>query len=189
MVWCRSGSNVSTSIIHHCHYYYYVWYGNCSITLPLLSLKHTHTYTHTVLLSYLYSNNNATDRRPRPRLTTSEEDRRIRRAPTETRFTTATAIREALQLQVSVTTVRRRLHEVGIHHRVPAAKERLTAEHRAGRLAFANRHVGKGLDFWSRVVFTDEKTFNSTNHGRLRVWRENNTRCIITLLCATLTQV
>ncbi|KAK4314977.1 hypothetical protein Pmani_013760 [Petrolisthes manimaculis] len=115
-------------------------------------------------------------KRPRPRVTTPEEDVRIRRAPTETRFTTATAIREALNLNVSATTVCRRLHEAGIHHRAPATKERLTAAHRAGRLAFANQYVGHDLDFWSRVVFTDEKTFNSFNHGRLHVWRENNTR-------------
>ena len=118
-----------------------------------------------------------TAKRPRPRLTTPEEDERIRRSPTETLFTTATAIREALNLQVSTTTVRRRLHEAGIHHRVPARKERLTAAHRAGRLAFANEYVGHDVEFWSRAVFTDEKTFSSFNHGRLHVWRENNTRC------------
>ncbi|KAG7166725.1 putative Transposable element Tc1 transposase-like 43 [Homarus americanus] len=54
--------------------------------------------------------------------------------------------------------------------------QRLTAEHRAGRLA--NQHVGEGFDFWSRVVFTDEKTFSSSNHGRLHVWTENSTSCI-----------
>ena len=117
-----------------------------------------------------------TARRPRSWVTTPEENERILRAPAETRFTTATAIREALHLQVSATTVRRRLHEAGLHHRVPARKERLTAAHRAGRLDFANQHIGHDLNFWSRAVFTDEKTFSSFNHGRLHVWRENNTR-------------
>lgn len=130
------------------------------------------------IFTYLYLNETFTPtaRRPRSRVTTPEEDERIRRAPTETRFTTATAIREALNLDVSATTVRRRLHEAGIHHRVPATKERLTAAHRAGRLAFANQYVGHDFNFWSRVVFSDEKTFSSFNHGRLHVWRENNTR-------------
>ena len=122
---------------------------------------------------YLNETFTLTARRPRPRLTTPQEDERIRRARTETHFTTAPAITEVLNLQVSATRVGRRLHKAGIYHRVPARKEQLTAAHRAGRLAFANQYVGHNLDFRSRAVFTDEKTFSSFNH----VWRENNTRC------------
>ena len=85
-------------------------------------------------------------------------------------------MRENLQLRVSATTVRWRLNAGGIHHEVPAIKERLTEEHRAARFAFAQEHVGKDLEFWSNVIFTDEKTFASTNHGRLHMWRPNNTR-------------
>lgn len=107
-----------------------------------------------------------TAKRPRSQVTALKEDERIWRAPAETRFTTATAIRETLHLQVSATTVRRCLHETGIHHRVPARKERLTAAHYAGRLDFANQHIGHDLNFWLRAVFTDEKTFNPFSHGR-----------------------
>ena len=77
------------------------------------------------MLVYLYVNETftLTAKRLRPRLTTPEEDERIRRAPTETSFITATEIREALNLQVSATSVRRRLHEAGIQHKVLVRKE------------------------------------------------------------------
>ena len=47
---------------------------------------------------------------------------------------------------------------------MPAVKEKLTDVHRANRLLFAQQYVGEGLDYWSRVIFTDEKTFCSTAH-------------------------
>ena len=90
---------------------------------------------------------------------------------------------DQLQLQVSADTIRRRLHGAGIHHRIPAKKETLTNAHREGWLAFARQHVDKELDFWSRVVFTDEKTFRSSDHGRKHVWRMDNTRyCLMSSL-------
>lgn len=91
-------------------------------------------------------------------------------------FTNAVATRERLRLDVSLTTVRRRLHKAGIHHRVPAVKGKLTAQHREWRLRFAEQYVGEDLNFWARVLFSDKKTFNSTNHGQLHCWRHNNTR-------------
>ena len=131
-------------------------------------------------------------RRPPPRRTTRQHDDNIIRAAEEDPFTNVVAIRERLQLDVLAMTVRRRLHEAGIHHRVEAGiyhrveagihhrvlpkKESLTEQHRAGRLAFAQRYVGEDLEFWSRVVFTDEKSFSSTSHGRMLNWRPNNTR-------------
>lgn len=80
-------------------------------------------------------------------------------------FKPATEIMEEIGLQVSMSTVRRRLHAEGIHHRAPAKKERLTDAHRTARVAFAQEYVAKDMEFWERTVFTDEKTFNSSCHG------------------------
>ncbi|KAK4310713.1 hypothetical protein Pmani_017742 [Petrolisthes manimaculis] len=44
---------------------------------------------------------------------------------------------------------------------------------------FTNAHAIRDrlqLDFWSRVVFTDEKKFTSTNLGKIQICRTNNTR-------------
>lgn len=119
--------------------------------------------------------NNRPKGRP-PRKTTAEQDRRIVEAAENSPMKNAVALREELQLDVSAETVRRRLHAEGIHHRTPATKQLLTARHREGRLRFAEAHVQEDLDYWARVIFTDEKTFSSTSHGKLHCWRKNNTR-------------
>ncbi|KAG7177314.1 putative Transposable element Tc1 transposase-like 18 [Homarus americanus] len=100
-----------------------------------------------------------------------EEDAAIIVAIQNNPFSNAGAIREALHLDVCAQTVRSRLLEAGIQRRVSAIKERLTDQHRTGRLQFAQQYVGEDLEFWSRVVFTDEKTFASTNHGKIHMWR------------------
>lgn len=116
-------------------------------------------------------------KRPGPsRRTTPEQDQAIIDAVEAGPFTNAVAVKEQLGLHVSADTVRRRLHEREVHHRTPAIKETLTDRHRENRLLFAQQHGDKGMDFWSRVIFTDEKTFRSTNHGRLHCWRRDGTR-------------
>lgn len=92
--------------------------------------------------------------------------------------TNAVAIRESLHLDVSNMTVRRVLHEAGLHRRTPAKKEFLTDQHREGRLRFAQQYVDRPEDFWKRVIWTDEKTFSS-GHGRRHCWRRDNTRVSI----------
>ncbi|KAK3891030.1 hypothetical protein Pcinc_005062 [Petrolisthes cinctipes] len=62
-----------------------------------------------------------------------EEDERIIQAAVAQPFINAAAIMTDLGLEVSNTTVRRRLHSAGLHHRVPAMKEHLTDVHRNTR--------------------------------------------------------
>ncbi|KAG7156759.1 putative Transposable element Tc1 transposase-like 34, partial [Homarus americanus] len=80
------------------------------------------------------------ERRPRPRLTTRDEDATIIVAIQNNPFSNAVAIREALHLDVCAQTIRSCLHEAGKQHRVPA------------------QYTREDPEFWSRVVFTDEKT-------------------------------
>ncbi|KAG7157171.1 uncharacterized protein LOC121880276 [Homarus americanus] len=71
-----------------------------------------------------------------PRKTTAADDQRIVDAATQSPLTNVVTIREQLQLDISAETVRRRLHEVRIHHRTPAIKEKLDS-HPTARLQFA----------------------------------------------------
>jgi len=73
-------------------------------------------------------------------------------------------------------TVNRRLIEAGLKSQIAAVKDILTDEHRAGRLAFARPYVNHPIDFWRRVIFTDEKSWSSSSHGRVRVRRLKNDR-------------
>lgn len=117
--------------------------------------------------------------RPRsgaPKKTSRDQDQRIVAAMAETPINTAVALRNQLQLQVSVYTVRKRLHNSGVHHRTPAKKPKLTEAHRMARLRFAQRYVNEDMQLWGSVVFSDEKTLCSSTHGRQHCWRQNGTR-------------
>lgn len=107
---------------------------------------------------------------------TAAVDQRILAAVAENPMTNAVALRDDLQLQVSVCTVRNRLHKAGVHHRIPAKKEKLTERHRLDRLRFAQRYVQEDMQFWGRAIFSDEKTFSSSTYGRHHCWRPNGTR-------------
>ncbi|KAK4306642.1 hypothetical protein Pmani_021536 [Petrolisthes manimaculis] len=96
-----------------------------------------------------------------PRKTTRAKDEVIRQSSKRNPFT----LQSDLQLYITARTVRKRLHEAGIHHRIPAIKEFLTDTHCQNRLQFALEHEYNGLDFWSRVIWSDEKSFCSTSHG------------------------
>lgn len=112
----------------------------------------------------------------RPRETTPAQNEAIREGAAADPFTNAVAIREQLQLEVTPRTVRKRLHEAGIHYRTPAVKEKLSVRHREHRLRFAQLYADQDLDYWGRVVWSDEKSFCSTSHGKLHCWRRNNER-------------
>lgn len=112
----------------------------------------------------------------RPRLITAEDTERILADISEHPFTNAVEVKTRLQVDFSTRTIRRRLNEAGVHHRIPAVKEFLEGRHIEGRLRFAQEYVEQNMDFWGRVIFTDEKTFSSTSHGQLHCWRLNNTR-------------
>jgi hypothetical protein len=79
----------------------------------------------------------------------------------------------AQEYNVSPATIRRRLHDAGLHHRCPARKPFLTPRQKIQRVNWVNRH--KHHDF-SKVIFVDEKTFVTSQDGRVSLWRPNNTR-------------
>lgn len=88
--------------------------------------------------------------------TTAEEDKKIVAVFTEDPFLKSTKIRSRLQLSIPPRTVRR-LHKAGLHNHVATRKEILTDNHKQWRMEFARQYIDKGLDFWSRVMFSDEK--------------------------------
>lgn len=57
-----------------------------------------------------------------------------------------------------------------------AKKPLISEKNRKLRLEFAQKHFEKDMDFWKRVLFTDESKYNIFgSDGRDKVWRKKNT--------------
>lgn len=119
--------------------------------------------------------------RGRPRSTSGRDDRYIEIQALRSRSLSAPAMRTRLRnvrnVNVSVQTVRNRLHERGLNAHRPVIATPLTRRHRQARLQWATAHQNWTRQRWSNVVFTDESRYNlSRADGRTRVWRRRGER-------------
>ncbi|KAH7955934.1 hypothetical protein HPB52_005159 [Rhipicephalus sanguineus] len=86
-------------------------------------------------------------------------------------FLDANEIRRELQLDVSPSTIKRRLRQGGLQGCVAAQKPHLTERQRQLRLEFARAVEDWTKDEWHEVIFTDEATFSTRWDQQRRVWR------------------
>lgn len=116
------------------------------------------------------------DRAGRSRCTDDEVDRLIIAAVVADPHISAKGIKDALHLNASVWTIRRRLAEAGLANCVAAQKPHITDRQRSMRLQFARSVQTWGSEEWGEVVFSDESTFSSRWDQERRVWRPMNSR-------------
>lgn len=117
-------------------------------------------------------------RRPgggRPRVTDPIDDRYLRVQALRARGSSATALQGIIagvrNLQISTSTVRRRLREAGLASRRPMTGPLLTREHRRSRLRFALEHRDWTIEDWKRVLFTDETRVSLHSPDEKKTWR------------------
>lgn len=117
----------------------------------------------------------------RPRVTTQTDDRFLVLSARRQRFVTARTLQNDLQaatgLRVSTQTIRNRLHQGGLHARIPAIRIPLDHRQCQARLNWARQHSRWTANQWRHVVFSDESRFClDFNDGRRRVWRHRAER-------------
>lgn len=97
----------------------------------------------------------------------------IRRNPTMAIPALQRDMRHALGVQVSISTLRRRILATGLRCRRPIRVPRLQPEHRVRRLQWAQEHVALPEEFWNSVFFSDETRICLVQDShRIRVWRD-----------------
>ena len=109
----------------------------------------------------------------RPRITSPYADRLILRIAKCNRFMSIDEIKRAAGMgHLSDDTVSRRITESGEFGFYRTVQKNFVSEKNlATRLAFAHRYVNMPLEFWRRVVWTDESPFTLRNNNRRRVIR------------------
>jgi len=111
----------------------------------------------------------------RPRKTTKRQDNVITRIAKQNPFTPSREISKNVCLEhninVSYTTVQRRLHEVGLDGCVSRKKPFISDANIEKRLEFAIKHKSWTADDWKRVLWCDESPFTLSYHGRQYIWR------------------
>lgn len=78
--------------------------------------------------------------------------------------------------QLSVSTIRRRLHEAGLKNQIAAQKTLLEQSHRDQRMEFASVVESWTPENWRAVVFTDEASFCTRWNQERKVWRPQGSR-------------
>jgi transposase len=114
----------------------------------------------------------------RPRCTTRHQDEEVQQYSLDQPLLAggAAVIKRQLRMDCSSSTIRRRLHEAGIHNYRPAIKPMINEEHREARLEFAQAYAEMSQAYWDLAIFSDEKTFRSDQHGKVQLWRPRNSR-------------
>lgn len=112
----------------------------------------------------------------RDRKLTSRQQRSLKRIVKRDRRITAAqatvALNTCLDKPVSTATVRKELHDMGIHGRAAIPKPLIKPKNAAERMRWCKDRKQWETDQWSQVVFSDESSFTLfPTSGRVYVWR------------------
>ena len=126
----------------------------------------------------------------RPKKTTKNDDNYIVLTSRRNKRATANDLRAHLECATGVTvsksTIKRRLHAAGLRGCVAVKKPLLSKRHKSARKKWAKERKTWTEDDWSRVVFSDESTFEVFSHSRqLYVRRKPNERYLPECLAPT----
>jgi transposase len=105
----------------------------------------------------------------RQKISTDVEDTQLINYFRENLFHTARDAIVNTNFPGSQPTVCRRVKKSDINNYVAAKKRKLTEGNKQSRLLFALNYDLQEIQFWENMVFSDEKMFQSTNDGHVRV--------------------
>jgi transposase len=118
----------------------------------------------------------------RKRKTSARQDRLLTAQIRKNRRLSAEAVaqdsRSLIGVDVGASTVRNRMRELGYNARVARKKPYLKPDHIKLRLQSAKAHVSESMEYWNKVIWSDESKFKlSGSDGRDLVWRQPHEAC------------
>ncbi len=130
--------------------------------------------------SVSFNRTGSTQNRPRhgrPKKLSARAQRHIQRLCLGNRRMSAASIAAEVEgvggQRVSAQTIRRTLHQIGLHGCRPRKKPLLKMMHKKARKQFAEDKQTKDLDDWNHVLWSDETKINLFgSDGVKRVWRQ-----------------
>lgn len=112
----------------------------------------------------------------RPKATTVYDDRKIVRSINKNPKATATDLANIMKesgVHIHPQTVRNRLHSVGYRGSIARCKPLISVKNRKARLEFGKTYASKPIEFWNKVLWTDETKINMfQSDGKCTVWRK-----------------
>ena len=112
-------------------------------------------------------------RNGRPRKTTDRDDRKIMQEISLNPRITAHELKEKLELNIGITSIKNRIHEHGIRGYVARKKPMITPKNQSGRYNWAIQYENNPPEFWESVIWSDESKFLLINNNRRQyVWRK-----------------
>ena len=123
----------------------------------------------------------------RPRKLTPRDERHLGRSLEKNRKASTVELAKALESQVGVTvstdTIRRTVHRMGLYGYRPRRKPLLQPRHKQDRMAFATTNQSKDVNFWNKVLWSDETKINRFGSDGIQwVWRrpgDENEKCMV----------
>ncbi|KAI7933980.1 hypothetical protein MJO28_017368 [Puccinia striiformis f. sp. tritici] len=113
----------------------------------------------------------------RPRLTNDRDIRQLRNFLGSHPKSSLAEVTDSMENPVSIPTVRRRAHELGYRSRIAVKKPFINSINRQKRLTFAREHLEWTIADWSKVIWSDESSFETGKKTqRENVWRKKGER-------------
>jgi transposase len=113
----------------------------------------------------------------RPKNMSDRDRRKLHRDLSSNRRAPLAELCSNVTSSVGMLTLRKELHELGVNICIAVKKPFLSDIHKAKRLAFAKEHLHWTIDDWSKVIWTDESSFEVGKPScQIRVWRKAHER-------------
>lgn len=131
---------------------------------------------------YAISQNGTSEKRSgRPRALNDNDQQQLRNILKENNRLTLAETQQKFQDSqnkiVSEKTIRKNLHQLGLHSRIAASKPFLNESQRVKRLQWCINHQDWSVQKWKTVIWSDESRFTLyQSDGPCRVWREAGAR-------------